>query len=67
MVQSSAEDRKQDAVQHILGLLIEIKRTDGTEDLLRTLEGVVARLQARQPYRAAVLLEDYANRCERGL
>lgn len=63
---SDAEDRKQAAVQHILGMLISIKKQDGTEDTLRTLEGVVSRLEARQPYRAAVILTDYAQRTERG-
>lgn len=64
---SDADDRKTAAVKNILGLLISLKRQDGTEDTLRVLEGVVSRLEARQPYRAAVLLTDFAQRSERGL
>lgn len=64
---ADADDRKTAAVKNILGMLISLKRRDGTEDTLRVLEGVVARLEARQPYRAAVLLTDFAQRSERGL
>lgn len=60
------DERKVEIVQEILNHLIAIRKQDGTTDMLMTLAGVTQRLEQGQPFRAAVMLKDYAERQERG-
>ena len=60
------DERKVELVKEILDSLIVIRKRQGTEDMLTTLSGVVKRLEYGQPFRAAVMLKDYAERQERG-
>lgn len=59
-----SDERKVELVKEIVDSLIVIRKRPGTEDLLTTLSGVTQRLADEQPFRAAVMLRDYAERDE---
>lgn len=58
------DDRKAEAIREINDSLRAISKEPGTEDMLATLSGVTRRLAHGEPFRAAVILRDYAERQE---
>lgn len=58
------DDRKAEAIREINDFLRAISKRPGTEDMLATLSGVTRRLAHGEPFRAAVMLREYAERDE---